>query len=339
MYSCFEQEDNSLENLMNTDEEFLLKPSGEGKSLSRDYEETSINNSSFIGNNNIFTQNINNYNDVEEGNFNFQHNNYINERNDNSNLMNSLDEFVPNENSDNNTRINDKIIEKSNFKENPSIIISQSNDQTNNAVNKPYRKKIFLIIKEARKESDLFKIRKKRGKRKPKNGIESEPRSFNINLKFKGIIIDSIFNFVNEKSRRFKFKKLKYEIKRKDYKELKSMKVKSILENVSKKQGKDLEYNKKIIAKIYEENDYELIKILELHLSDVFYHILCKKKVKETDILKGLKKQYKSLIKTKILTKAQKYIQAFKKVSYKYIKRFKKMKIFILFYLLMKLQR
>ena len=308
---------------MNNDEESLLKLSGQMINCSRENEETSINNSSSNENNNIFND-INNNNDYEGGNYNFQHNNYINERNNDDNLENSLSNLAPKENSDNITKINDKIIEKYNLKENESIITSQSNDQTNNAVNKRHRKKIFLIKKEARKEPDLFKIRKKRGKRKPKNGIESELRSFNINLKFKGIIIDSIFNFVNEKSRRFKFKKLKYEIKRKDYKELKTMKVKTILENVSKKQGKDLEYNKKFIAKIYEENDSELIKILELHLSDVYYHILCQKNVKKTDTLKGLKKQYKSLIKTKIMTKTQKYIQAYKKVCDKYIKDLKK---------------
>ena len=318
MFSVFENMDNHP-NSMNNYEEPFLTPLGENINSLLDCEETINNNDISNGNNSTFIKNISNDNDFEEGNFIFQHNNSILEINNVNNLINSLANFTPNENSDNNTRSNAENIKKSDLKENSSIIISQSNDQANNAVNKPHIEKIFLITKQARKKPNIFLIKKKIRKRKPKNGIRKKLRPYNINLKFQGIIIDSIFNYVNEKSKRFKFKKLKYEIKRKDYMELKHIKLKTIFENVSKKYSKDLEYNKKIIKKIYKEKDAELIKILELDYSYVYYHIL-----NEKTELPELKEKYESL-KKKILDKeTQDYIQAYNNVSVQNAENIKK---------------
>ena len=318
MFSVFENMDNHP-NSMNNYEEPFLTPLGENINSLLDCEETINNNDISNGNNSTFIKNINNDNYFEEGNFIFQHNNSILEINNVNNLINSLANFTPNENSDNNTRSNAENIKKSDLKENSSIIISQSNDQANNTVNKPHIEKIFLITKQARKKPNIFLIKKKIRKRKPKNGIRKKLRPYNINLKFQGIIIDSIFNYVNEKSKRFKFKKLKYEIKRKDYMELKHIKLKTIFENVSKKYSKDLEYNKKIIKKIYKEKDVELIKILELDYSYVYYHIL-----NEKTELPELKEKYESL-KKKILDKeTQDYIQAYNNVSVQNAENIKK---------------
>lgn len=318
MFSVFENMDNHP-NSMNNYEEPFLTPLGENINSLLDCEETINNNDISNGNNSTFIKNISNDNDFEEGNFIFQHNNSILEINNVNNLINSLANFTPNENSDNNTRSNAENIKKSDLKENSSIIISQSNDQANNTVNKPHIEKIFLITKQARKKPNIFLIKKKIRKRKPKNGIRKKLRPYNINLKFQGIIIDSIFNYVNEKSKRFKFKKLKYEIKRKDYMELKHIKLKTIFENVSKKYSKDLEYNKKIIKKIYKEKDVELIKILELDYSYVYYHIL-----NEKTELPELKEKYESL-KKKILDKeTQDYIQAYNNVSVQNAENIKK---------------
>lgn len=318
MFSVFENVD-THPNSMNNYEEPFLTPLGENINSLLDCEETINNNDISNGNNSTFIKNISNDNDFEEGNFIFQHNNSILEINNVNNLINSLANFTPNENSDNNTRSNAENIKKSDLKENSSIIISQSNDQANNAVNKPHIEKIFLITKQPRKKPNIFLIKKKRRKRKPKNGIRKKLRPYNINLKFQGIIIDSIFNYVNEKSKRFKFKKLKYEIKRKDYMELKHIKLKTIFENVSKKYSKDLEYNKKIIKKIYKEKDAELIKILELDYSYVYYHIL-----NEKTELPELKEKYESL-KKKILDKeTQDYIQAYNNVSVQNAENIKK---------------
>lgn len=318
MFSVFENMDNHP-NSMNNYEEPFLTPLGENINSLLDCEETINNNDISNGNNSTFIKNISNDNDFEEGNFIFQHNNSILEINNVNNLINSLANFTPNENSDNNTRSNAENIKKSDLKENSSIIISQSNDQANNAVNKPHIEKIFLITKQPRKKPNIFLIKKKRRKRKPKNGIRKKLRPYNINLKFQGIIIDSIFNYVNEKSKRFKFKKLKYEIKRKDYMELKHIKLKTIFENVSKKYSKDLEYNKKIIKKIYKEKDAELIKILELDYSYVYYHIL-----NEKTELPELKEKYESLKKKFLDKETQDYIQAYNNVSVQNAENIKK---------------
>ena len=134
-------------------------------------------------------------------------------------------------------------------------------------------------------------------------------------------MIDSIFKYVNKKLKTPKFKKLIYDIKRNDYKELKKTKLKEIFGKVSKKNNNDLKFNEKIITNIYKKKDSELIKILELELFDIYYHIL----IEETDVLTGLRQEYESLKKNKILDKkTQDYIQGFEKISAEYVKDLKK---------------
>ena len=281
----FEKEENNLLSMNDYDEEskpISFTPSGDRiNSPIMEEVETIKDNKNFNDNNII------NDNEFEKEKFTFQYNNSILGRNDNDNLINSFDNYVLHENLENNTGSNNN----ENIEKSESKIV--------------HKEKIFLIRK------DLFKTVRKRGKRKPKKG--TKPKKFNIKLKFKGMIIDSIFNYVNEKSPN-KFRKLNFSIKYIDYTKLKSVKLKEIFENVSRKNNKDLNYNKKIIAKIYKEEDSELKKILELNLFDVYCNILNK----GTNILlTGLKKKYNDLKKKVLSKKIQNYVDIFENISNK----------------------
>lgn len=171
----------------------------------------------------------------------------------------------------------------------------------------PYIKKIKICLKPKKREGKKKKIGKK----------QEKPRQFNIKWKFRSIIIDSIFNHINKKIKRFnfKFRKLNFnEIKGKKYEELKDKKLREIFSIVTRKNNNDLDWNKKIIAEIDKQEDSELNIILELKLVDVYYHIL----IEETDVLKGLRQEYKSLKKNEILENKAKttlYIKGFEKAE------------------------
>ena len=296
----FEIEENSLLKSINDynkeSKSFILyTPSGERIYINREEVETINDNENFNNKNISFygKNNIINENDFEKGIYNFQYYNF--ERNDNDNLRSTIYNIEQNENLEiNNGSNNNENIEKSETKI-------------------KYKEMTFLITKEIRKKKNLFKTVRKRGKRRPKNGTENKPKKFNIKLKLKGMIIDSIFNYVNEKSPN-KFRKLNFSIKYIDYTKLKSVKLKEIFENVSRKNNKDLNYNKKIIAKIYKEEDSELKKILELNLFDVYCNILNK----GTNILlTGLKKKYDDLKQKTLGKKIQNYVDIFENISNK----------------------
>ena len=326
----FGNEENNLKSSMNNyDEEsnssiILFNPSGEKIYIHKDNAKTIKDNENL----NDHKMKIDEYNNIikdalfDNENTSFKYNNSsIFEFNNNDNYINYLLNIETNENSNKNTGSNNsENIEKIESKASSSNNINQINDRVNNIENKT-KKKVFYIKKEMRKNTNKFKVERKGGKRKPKNRkTETKPRPYNINLKFKGIMIDSIFKHVNKKLKRFKFKKLKYDIKREDYIQLKKIKLKQIFEYVSGKNNKDLEFNKKIITNIYKQKDSELIRILELELFDVYYHIL----VEETDVLAGLRQEYESLKKKEILDeKTQDYIHGFEKVSAKYVEDLK----------------
>jgi hypothetical protein len=319
------EENNLISSMNNYDEEsnssiILYKPLGEKIYIHKDNDKTIKDNENLNDHKKIDV--YNNYIkaslfDNENTSFNYYNSSIFGKKNDdnyNNYLLNNETKENSNKNTGSNTSEN---IEKIESKAISSNNINQINDKVNNIENKT-KKKVFYIKKEMRKNTIKFKVERKRGKRKPKNRkTETKPRSYNINLKFKGIMIDSIFKHVNKKLKRPKLKKLKYDIKRKDFIQLKKIKLKQIFENVSNKNNKDLEFNKKIIANIYKQKNTELITILELELFDVYYHIL----IEETDVLTGLRQEYESLRKKEILDKkTQNYIQGFEKVSAKYVK-------------------
>ena len=232
-----------------------------------------------------------------------------NGNNNNENIGNSVTNCVSNKNSGkkNGSEKFEKI-KDSEKNVNSSNNVNQKNDIVKN------KKKIFTI---AKKKKIAFKVIKTRKKRKEKNGIApNKLRLYNIELKFKGIVIDSIINYINKKFHRFKFKVLKYEIKKKHYEKLKKLKLKNIMLFVSRKYINDSNNNKSMIKKIEEEKEYsQLREILELTVFDVFYHIL----IEETNILTGLRQEYRTIYANEILNKkTQDYIQGFGKVLIKY---------------------
>ena len=253
-------------------------------------------------NNNIFDyNNIININDFEKNNYNFQYNNSIFERNNNDNLINVL----PNVSNENSNKItvnnNNENIEKSELKIN-SIKIEIQN-------------------------KNLLKAKRKRGKRKSKNEkIQDKPRFFNNKWIFRNLVIDSIINHINEKLKRFNLELwiLDFnEIKGTKLEKLKDKKLREIFSIASRKNYNDLDYNKKIIGEIDKQEDSELNAILELKLSDVYYNIL----IKETDVLKGLKKEYQNLKEKKIVNNKKKTIhdiKCFEDAEIFYQKMFKK---------------
>ena len=266
--------------------------------------ETTINdkdNFNAFNNNIIDYDNITNINDFEKNNYNFQYNKSIFERNNNDNLINVL----PNVSNENSNKItvnnNNENIEKSELKIN-SIKIEIQN-------------------------KNLLKAKRKRGKRKSKNEkIQDKPRFFNKKWEFRNLVIDSIINHINEKLKRFNLELwiLDFnEIKGAKLEELKDKKLREIFSIASRKNYNDLDYNKKIIAEIDKQEDSELNAILELKLSDVFYNIL----IKETDVLKGLKKEYQNLKEKKIVNNKKKTIddiKCFEDAEIFYQKMFKK---------------
>ena len=327
-FSFKNEENNLMSSMSDYDKEsnssfFIFKPSGEKIYIPKYNTKTIKDNENLYDNKMKIDVYNNTINDAlfDNENTSFKYSSSIFElpNNDNyKNYLNNLNNYETNENLNKNTGSNNsENIENAESKASSSSNINQIDDRVNNIENKK-KKKFFYIKKEMRKNTNRFKVEKKRGKRKQKNKkTETKPRLYNINLKFKGIMIDSIFKHVNKKLKRFKFKKLKYDIKRKDYMQLKKIKLKQIFEYVSGKNNKDLEFNKKIITNIYKQKDSELIKILELELFDVYYHIL----IEETDVLTGLRQEYESLRKKEILDKkTQNYIQGFEKVSAKYVK-------------------
>ena len=202
-------------------------------------------------------------------------------------------------------------IEKSEKNKDSESNVNNVNKNKGNVKNK---KKNFTIVK---KKKIKFKVIKTRAKRKNKNGIvQTKLRLFNIELKFKGIVIDSTINYINKKLQRFKFKTLKYSIKKKPYEKLKNSKLKDIMSCVSTRYGKESNNNKSIINKIYRQKEYSQIKeILELTFFDVFYHIL----IEETNVLAGLRQEYRNIYTDEILNKkAQNYIQGFGNVLVQY---------------------
>ena len=253
-------------------------------------------------NNNIFDyNNIININNFEKNNYNFQYNNSIFGRNNNDNLINVL----PNVSNENSNKItvnnNNENIEKSELKIN-SIKIEIQN-------------------------KNLLKAKRTRGKRKSKNEkIQDKPRFFNNKWIFRNLVIDSIINHINEKLKRFNLELwiLDFnEIKGTKLEELKDKKLREIFSIASRKNYNDLDYNKKIIAEIDKQEDSELNAILELKLSDVYYNIL----IKETDVLKGLKKEYQNLKEKKIVNNKKKTIddiKCFEDAEIFYQKMFKK---------------
>ena len=327
----FQNDENTLISSMNDyDEESnspinIFKPNGEKIIyIPQDNIETIKDNENLNDNKmkiDVFNNNISEaLFDKENTSFNYNNNTFFG-LNNNDNYQNYLNNGI-NENSNKNTGSNNsENFEKTESKDRSSNNINQIDDRVNNIQNKK-KKKFFYIKKDQRKNKIRFKVEKKRGKRKTKNRkTETKPRPYNINLKFKGIMIDSIFKYVNKKLKTPKFKKLIYDIKRNDYKELKKTKLKEIFGKVSKKNNNDSEFNEKIITNIYKKKDSELIKILELELFDIYYHIL----IEETDVLTGLRQEYESLKKNKILDKkTQDYIQGFEKISAEYVKDLKK---------------
>ena len=265
-------------------------------------------------NNNIFDyNNIININDFEKNNYNFQYNNSIFERNNNDNLINVL----PNVSNENSNKItvnnNNENIEKSELKIN-SIKIEIQN-------------------------KNLLKAKRKRGKRKSKNEkIQDKPRFFNKKWEFRNLVIDSIINHINEKLKRFNLELwiLDFnEIKGAKLEELKDKKLREIFSIASRKNYNDLDYNKKIIGEIDKQEDSELNAILELKLSDVYYNIL----IKETDVLKGLKKEYQNLKEKKIVNNKKKQymiLNVLKMLRFFIKKCLKKNEIFISINLSMK---
>ena len=314
MINCStENEENNLQNSINKFDEPsesiipIITPFGRiniiGENVTTINDKDNFNafNNNFFDHNNIIS-----INDFEKNNYYFKYKNSINERNNNDNLINSLSN-ISNEDSNKITgNNNNENIEKSELKIN-SFEIIQDNDQINSIQNALYKKK-----------KKLFKTKRKRGKRKSKNGKNQEkPRQFNIKWKFRSIIIDSIFNHINKKIKRFnfKFRKLNFnEIKGKKYEELKDKKLREIFSIASRKNNNDLDWNKKIIAEIDKQEDSELNIILELKLFDVYYHIL----IEETDVLKGLRQEYGSLKQKEILENQAKttlYIKGFEKAE------------------------
>ena len=226
--------------------------------------------------------------------------------NNNENIGNSVTNCVSNKNSSKkNGNQKSKKIKDSEKNANSSNNVNQKNGIVKN------KKKIFTT---AKKKKIAFKVIKTRKKR---NGIaQTKIRLYNIELKFKGIVIDSIINYINKKFHRFKFKVLKYEIKKKHYEKLKNSKLKDIMSSVSRRYINDSNNNKSIIKKIYKQKEYSQIKeILELTVFDVFYHIL----IEETNVLAGLRQEYITIYTDEILNKkTQNYIQGFGKVLIKY---------------------
>ena len=265
-------------------------------------------------NNNIFDyNNIININNFEKNNYNFQFNNSIFGRNNNDNLINVL----PNVSNENSNKItvnnNNENIEKSELKIN-SIKIEIQN-------------------------KNLLKAKRKRGKRKSKNEkIQDKPRFFNNKWIFRNLVIDSIINHINEKLKRFNLELwiLDFnEIKGTKLEKLKDKKLREIFSIASRKNYNDLDYNKKIIGEIDKQEDSELNAILELKLSDVYYNIL----IKETDVLKGLKKEYQNLKEKKIVNNKKKQymiLNVLKMLRFFIKKCLKKNEIFISINLSMK---
>ena len=304
-----ENEENNLQNSINTFDnpsEFLIPIITPFRRINIIVENvTTINDKDNFNalNNNIFDyNNIININDFEKNNYNFQYNNSIFERNNNDNLINVL----PNVSNENSNKItvnnnNNENIEKSELKIN-SIKIEIQN-------------------------KNLLKAKRKRGKRKSKNEkIQDKPRFFNKKWEFRNLVIDSIINHINEKLKRFNLELwiLDFnEIKGAKLEELKDKKLREIFSIASRKNYNDLDYNKKIIAEIDKQEDSELNAILELKLSDVYYNIL----IKETDVLKGLKKEYQNLKEKKIVNNKKKTIddiKCFEDAEIFYQKMFKK---------------
>jgi hypothetical protein len=226
--------------------------------------------------------------------------------NNNENIGNSVTNCVSNKNSSKkNGNEKSKKIKDSETNANSSNNVNQKNGIVKN------KKKIFTT---AKKKKIAFKVIKTRKKR---NGIaQTKIRLYNIELKFKGIVIDSIVNYINKKLHKFKFKTLKYSIKKKHYEKLKNSKLKDIMSSVSRRYINDSNNNKSIIKKIYKQKEYSQIKeILELTVFDVFYHIL----IEETNVLAGLRQEYITIYTDEILNKkTQNYIQGFGKVLIKY---------------------
>lgn len=252
-------------------------------------------------NNNLFDyNNIINLNDFEKNNYYFNYNNSINERNNNDNLINSLSNVLNEDSNKITGNNNNEKIEKSELKINSFEIKIQDYNQANSIQNTLYKK--------MEEEKNLFKTKRKRGKRKSKIGKKQEkPRLFNDKSKFRNIVIDSIFNHIKTKLKRFnlEFWMLDFkEIKGKKYEELKDKKLREIFSIASRKNNNDLDLNKKIIAEIDKLEDSELNIILELKLFDVYYHIL----IEETNVLKGLRQEYGSLKQKEILENPAKTI-------------------------------
>ena len=226
--------------------------------------------------------------------------------NNNENIGNSVTNCVSNKNSSKkNGNEKSEKIKDSETNANSSNNVSQKNGIVKN------KKKIFTT---AKKKKIAFKVIKTRKKR---NGIaQTKIRLYNIELKFKGIVIDSIINYINKKLHKFKFKTLKYSIKKKHYEKLKNSKLKDIMSSVSRRYINDSNNNKSIIKKIYKQKEYSQIReILELTVFDVFYHIL----IKDTNVLAGLRQEYRTIYTDEILNKkTQNYIQGFEKVLVKY---------------------
>ena len=303
-----ENEENNFQNSINTFDnpsEFLIPIITPFRRINIIVENvTTINDKDNFNalNNNIFDyNNIININNFEKNNYNFQFNNSIFGRNNNDNLINVL----PNVSNENSNKItvnnNNENIEKSELKIN-SIKIEIQN-------------------------KNLLKAKRKRGKRKSKNEkIQDKPRFFNNKWIFRNLVIDSIINHINEKLKRFNLELwiLDFnEIKGAKLEELKDKKLREIFSIASRKNYNDLDYNKKIIAEIDKQEDSELNAILELKLSDVYYNIL----IKETDVLKGLKKEYQNLKEKKIVNNKKKTIddiKCFEDAEIFYQKMFKK---------------
>ena len=226
--------------------------------------------------------------------------------NNNENIGNSVTNCVSNKNSSKkNGNEKSKKIKDSETNANSSNNVNQKNGIVKN------KKKIFTTAKKKKIAFKVIKTRKKRNRI-----AQTKIRLYNIELKFKGIVIDSIVNYINKKLNKFKFKTLKYSIKKKHYEKLKNSKLKDIMSSVSRRYINDSNNNKSIIKKIYKQKEYSQIKeILELTVFDVFYHIL----IEETNVLAGLRQEYITIYTDEILNKkTQNYIQGFGKVLIKY---------------------
>lgn len=274
-------------------------------------QETNIINDNDNNNNGNFSYNENN-------NYNFIYNNSINDKRNNGINIISMTNDVSNKNFDKKIEsYNSENMKESESNVKSLNILNQDNTKDNNIENIPYKEKIFLITKNNCKKQK-FIIKRGRRRRKGNNErAKNKLRLYNIELKLKGILINAVFNYINKQLQCFKFKKLKYDIKRKPYIELINIKLEKIFLSISGKYSKNLDYNLKIIENIYKQKESELKEILELKLFDAFYHIL----IEEIDALSGLREEYEIIYKNQISSKkGQKYIQGVGKV----LKKFKK---------------